>query len=108
MLKTPLGRLRLAGFLEGASFLALLGIAMPLKYLAGEPTPVLVVGWIHGLLFILYVVAIARAKIALSWSPVRTAGALAASVLPFGPFVFDIWLRRDQRQAAASGSVDRT
>jgi len=29
---TSIGRLRVVGFLEGVSFLVLLGVAMPLKY----------------------------------------------------------------------------
>ena len=36
-LTNPLGRLRFTGMLEGASFLFLLGVAMPLKYAAGLP-----------------------------------------------------------------------
>ncbi|MFW5972756.1 MAG: DUF3817 domain-containing protein, partial [Bacteroidota bacterium] len=55
MLRTALSRLRLIGFIEGLSYLALLGIAMPLKYMAGMPMAVRYVGWIHGVLFVLYV-----------------------------------------------------
>ncbi|HTO03360.1 MAG TPA: DUF3817 domain-containing protein, partial [Opitutus sp.] len=51
ILKTPLSRLRFIGWWEGVSFLVLLGIAMPLKYLAGEPAAVRVVGMAHGILF---------------------------------------------------------
>ncbi len=40
--------------IEGVSFLILLGIAMPLKYLLGIPEMVKYVGWAHGVLFILY------------------------------------------------------
>lgn len=40
--------------IEGVSFLMLLGIAMPLKYLLGIPEMVKYVGWAHGVLFILY------------------------------------------------------
>ena len=51
-------RLRLVGGLEGISYLLLLGVAMPLKYLAGMPAMVQVAGWIHGLLFTLFVAAV--------------------------------------------------
>jgi sporulation protein YlmC with PRC-barrel domain len=37
LLTSPLGRLRVIGIVEGVSFLLLLFIAMPLKYLAGKP-----------------------------------------------------------------------
>ena len=50
-IKTSLGRLRVVGFWEGISFLVLLGIAMPLKYLAGWPDAVRVVGMAHGVFF---------------------------------------------------------
>jgi integral membrane protein len=101
VLKTTLGRLRVVGYLEGISFLTLLGIAMPLKYLANEPKPVLIVGWIHGLLFMLFVAAVIHARIVWHWSPMRTIGALSASILPFGPFVLDIWLRHDDAERSA-------
>jgi hypothetical protein len=38
-LSTPVGRVRLVGILEGISYLILLGVAMPLKYLANMQKP---------------------------------------------------------------------
>jgi integral membrane protein len=96
VLKNTLGRLRLVGFAEGTSFLILLGIAMPLKYFAGMPNPVRVVGMSHGILWILYVAAIFQARVSLKWPTAKVFRGLAASVLPFGPFVFDAWLRRER------------
>ena len=96
MLRTSLDRLRIVGMMEGASFLLLLGVAMPLKYLAGMPQMVSVVGMLHGILFMLYVAAVFQAGMELRWPMRRIAAALAASVLPFGPFVFDAHLRRVQ------------
>jgi integral membrane protein len=94
LLNTSLDRLRVVGMMEGSSFLLLLGVAMPLKYLAGMPQMVSVVGMLHGILFMLYVAAVAQASLELRWPPRRIVAALAASVLPFGPFVFDAHLRR--------------
>ena len=54
MLRTPVGRLRLIAMLEGASFLLLLGVAMPLKYLGGMPHAVRVPGLVHGFLFLAF------------------------------------------------------
>ena len=52
-LKTnAIDRLRLASILDGISYLILLGIAMPLKYFAGEPLAVRIVGMAHGVLFL--------------------------------------------------------
>jgi integral membrane protein len=89
LLKTPLGRLRLVGFLEGLSFLVLLGIAMPLKYLAGEPAAVRLVGMAHGLLFVLYVLLLIQNALELRWSFGKTLLGFVASLLPFGTFYAD-------------------
>lgn len=99
MLRTPIQRLRTTGLLEGTSFLVLLGIAMPLKYLAGEPAAVRVVGWVHGVLFILFVAAVAEVTLARGWRWQRVLGALIAAVVPFGTFVLDARLRREEAGA---------
>jgi integral membrane protein len=100
MLKTPIGRLRAVALLEGISFVVLLFIAMPLKYLAGMPLAVKVTGWAHGLLFVLFILALAEAAAAHRWSLVRVVGAFIASLLPFGTFVLDARLRREEQALA--------
>lgn len=100
LLATPEGRFRLVAWLEGLSFLTLLGIAMPLKYLAGKPTAVQVVGSAHGVLFVLYVIAVAVAFGAGRWTATRSFWALVASVVPFGAFVLDAKLERERRAGA--------
>lgn len=89
MLQTSLSRLRLIGLLEGISFLLLLGVAMPLKYLADQPLAVRYVGMAHGILFLLYLLAIVPVALDHRWSWKTCALAVAASLLPAGPFVFD-------------------
>ncbi|MCB2409753.1 DUF3817 domain-containing protein [Hymenobacter lucidus] len=84
--RTSLGRLRTVGFLEGVSFLVLLGIAMPLKYLAGQPEAVRLVGMAHGVLFVLYVLLVIQVSLARSWSWGKALLALVVSVVPFGTF----------------------
>jgi integral membrane protein len=96
-LKTPLGRLRVIGWGEGVSFLVLVGIAMPLKYLADRPEAVRVVGMAHGILFILYVWAAIQTALAQSWPLKRLALVLLASLLPAGPFVADAKLLRHEQ-----------
>ena len=95
-----LGRMRLISLVEGVSFLLLLGVAMPLKYLAGISEVVTVVGAAHGVLFILYVLAAAALMLALRWSPLWFVGAMIASVIPFGTFYLDARLRRFQERTA--------
>ena len=100
MSKSPLAFVRVLGLLEGISFLLLLGVAMPLKYLAGLPQAVRVVGSAHGLLFVLFVMAVLHAAVQLRWTLPRVAGALLAAVVPFGPFILDGHLRRESETSA--------
>ena len=80
---------RKVSFAEGWSFILLLAIAMPLKYIWGQPMAVSIVGAIHGGLFLLYgVLAIIVAQKE-GWTKKFLLTALIASVLPFGPFIFD-------------------
>ena len=85
MFNTPVGRFRVIAFIEGISFLVLLLIAMPIKYvdaLGKNPTPVLYVGWVHGVLFMLYAAAGFAAR---SWDPPccsHTGGPKAAAAGP--------------------------
>jgi integral membrane protein len=95
MFITVIGRLRIIGIIEGVSFLLLLGVAMPLKYLAGLPQVVTMVGWIHGLLFMAFCVALTQAHQEAKWTLWRTGGVLIAALLPFGPFVIDKSLRQE-------------
>ena len=92
--KTSIGRLRVIGLWEGVSFLVLLLIAMPLKYFAGWPQAVRVVGMAHGILFLLYIWAAIQAGVEHSWSFRRIGLVLVASVRPGGPFVGDAKILR--------------
>jgi integral membrane protein len=98
---TAIGRLRMAGIAEGISFITLLFIAMPVKYLAGNPGLVWYVGWVHGLLFMLYILALITVKINLEWKFKKTAIAFLASLLPFGTFILDKSLRKEERNLQA-------
>jgi integral membrane protein len=95
MLKTSIGRLRAIGLVEGVSFLVLLGVAMPLKYFAGLPQAVKVVGWIHGLLFIAFCMVLLQTRLDARWNAWRTVLVLLAALVPFGPFLIDGRLRRE-------------
>jgi integral membrane protein len=72
---------------EGISFLVLLLVAMPLKYLAGFPQGVTVVGWAHGVLFVAFLALAYETKVALNKNFLWLLKAFVASVLPFGPFL---------------------
>ena len=86
--------LRLIGRMEALSFLALLGFAMPMKYIAAKPEFVLWTGWVHGVLFIAYLGLVAHAWQRHAWPMSRPALLLLAALLPFGPFLVEPRLRR--------------
>jgi len=95
LIKSSLGRLRIVAVLEGISFLVLLGIAMPLKYIAGIPEVVRIVGMAHGVLFILYVVLLIQVAVERDWSWKKSIFAFIASLIPFGTFYADAkWFRQ--------------
>ncbi|MEJ6980147.1 DUF3817 domain-containing protein [Pedobacter sp. P351] len=90
--------LRIIGIAEGISFLVLLLIAMPIKYILGNPLPVKYTGWAHGVLFIAYVFAVLRAAWSLRWNLKRTALFLAASLVPLATFILDKNLKKEQEE----------
>ena len=97
LLTSSIGRLRVIGFLEGVSFLLLLGVAMPLKYIWHEPLAVRVVGMAHGVLFLGYLAAAFQAALEHNWSWKRCVLIALASVVPFGTFYADAkWLRSER------------
>jgi integral membrane protein len=99
---TALRQLRLVALLEGTSFLVLLFVAMPLKYLAGLPIAVRIVGSVHGGLFLMFLVVLYRAGRERRWPLRRWLIAFAASVTPFGTFMFDPSLRREIAESTPS------
>lgn len=80
---------------EGVSYLLLLFIAMPLKYIWGIPELVKYVGWIHGVLFILYIVLLLLCAFKYSWTLLRVLRYFVASLLPFVPFLIEKQLKKE-------------
>lgn len=105
MFKTGIGRLRVLGWAEGVSYLALLGVAMPFKYLLDMPLGVRWVGMAHGALWILYVGALMAMYLVRGWRVSLLLGGILASLLPFGPFVFDRYLPKES-QTADDAAID--
>lgn len=102
---TFLRQLRLVALLEGVSFVLLLFVAMPLKYYAGLPLAVRIVGLVHGILFILFVIALLRVSSSQRWPLSRAAMAFLSSLLPFGTLVFDRSLRAEIAKLPAAAIV---
>ncbi|MBU3010469.1 DUF3817 domain-containing protein [Polaribacter vadi] len=80
---------RIVSFLEGISYLLLLFIATPIKYLQGDDSYVKMLGMPHGLLFMLYIVLAIVIKKEMNWNSKTLGIVLLCSVIPFGTFYVD-------------------
>lgn len=80
---------RVLGWLEGGSFLLLLFIGMPVKYMAGNPVVVKALGMPHGILFIAYLLLANIIAEEMQWGMKVRFHALLASTFPFGTFIFE-------------------
>ena len=85
---SALGILRITAVLEGLSWIALL-ITMVLKYQFDNPEPNMLVGRIHGFLFIAFVIMVGIVAYQRKWNFKLIALSIVASFLPFGTFVAD-------------------
>lgn len=95
---TTISALRKVGFAEGLSFIILLVIAMPLKYMYGLPLAVKYTGSAHGILFVTYVALAYYAKEVYNWPFNKFLMAFMAAFLPLGTFFFDARLKKDEEQ----------
>lgn len=89
---------RKIAFAEGVSFLVLLLIAMPLKYLADIPLAVTIVGGLHGALFVGFMILAFVVKDGYNKSFGWLAKSFMASILPFGTFVMDKQWKKEEAQ----------
>lgn len=74
---------------EGISFLIILFITMPLKYMLEMGMPNKIIGLIHGALFIYYCIGVFSIKDKVLWSSKQVLGALILSIIPFGTFYME-------------------
>lgn len=108
---TPTARLRAVAAIEGVSYLVLLFVAMPLKYMADMPLAVRVTGSLHGALFLwgglLAFEGIRHRGKPWSWGWTI----FGAALVPFGTFFLDPGLRADdeawRRERGAGGEAAR-
>lgn len=93
MTSPPERLFRITALAEATSFLALL-VATYLKYANDQPVGVQILGPVHGLLFIAYVLLAFKLAQRAGWSVRTTVLVLVGAVLPFGGFIVDRWLAR--------------
>lgn len=89
--------MRYIALAEATSFIALL-IASAIKRTGGDEIGVQILGPIHGGLFIAYVIVALNLRSQLEWPGRTTFWVLVGAVVPFGGYVVDWWLVREQRR----------
>jgi integral membrane protein len=95
-------QLRVIGLLEGLSLLVLVGIAMPLKHVYGDPALVRALGPVHGLLFLLFIIKTLSVGVEQRWKFAETTWkVLLACIIPFGTFYIDHKILRKLPEEAA-------
>ena len=77
---------KVVSFLEGVSYILLLFVAVPIKYLQGNPEYVRLLGMPHGILFIAYIILAIMLKYEQNWSAKKFSIICILSLLPFGTF----------------------
>lgn len=80
---------RIIGFLEGISYLGLIGIGLPMKYMLDNDIVVKYLGMPHGLLFLFYLFIALVLKQSQEWSMNVFIKIGLASIIPFGTFYID-------------------
>ncbi len=85
---------RIIAFLEGLSYVLLLVVAVPIKYLNDDPTLVKALGMPHGLLFMGYIALSVILRSENQWFKTNFFKILIAAVIPFGTFVIEKKLRK--------------
>lgn len=89
MLNNAFSRFRFVSFIEGLSYLILVFIAMPIKYIGENPYPVKIVGMTHGVLFIFFMLVLFLAKSRYKWNTGLTFQLFVYSLIPFGFIIIE-------------------
>lgn len=97
-----LSRFMQIAFIEGISTVILFFIAMPLKYIPAIDWPLGVkyVGWLHGLLFIAYILLLIACTFSYKWPMKRFFTFFIASLIPFAPFWVERKLKEEIKELA--------
>lgn len=89
MFSSALKRFRIISAIEGLSYLILVFIAMPIKYMGDNPYYVKIFGMAHGVLFVLFMISLFETKRKESWSTGFMFQLFVLSLIPFGAFLIE-------------------
>lgn len=96
-LSRTLNTFRTIAFWEGVSFVVLIFVGMPLKYFADLAIATKLIGWPHGILFILYVIYLVISARKANWSAARIALFFLAALIPFAAFYAERSVKKEQK-----------
>ncbi|MBT7850615.1 MAG: DUF3817 domain-containing protein [Formosa sp.] len=85
---------RIVAFLEGLSYILLLFVGVPLKYLGNDVTLVKLLGMPHGFLFMAYIAFIIVLRFDTPWLKKHFILIAIASIVPFGTFIVEHKLKK--------------
>ena len=102
-IKNFLFTLRVLGFLEGLSYLALFFWAMPQKYIFDDPSMIYPIGMAHGALFVGFCIYLGLTGLVQKWKFTEMLWGFLSSLIPFGTFIFDAKILK--RKVAESKSI---
>ncbi|HEX7859845.1 MAG TPA: DUF3817 domain-containing protein [Verrucomicrobiae bacterium] len=105
VVKNPVALLRNLALIEGISWLVLLFVAMPLKYIWDRPEAVRVVGMAHGILFCLLCAWLLYTSVAAKWPLSRAGLIFLAALIPFGPWLVDRRMKSYEAEYSAEKSA---
>jgi len=98
-LKSISKKIRYVAVAEGISYLLLLTLSILKRTTSIDVhAGIQYLGMLHGILFVLFVIAIGAGIFILKWSFLRAAWAFVASLLPFGTFVLDVQLIKEEKK----------
>ncbi len=95
-----LSKFRLLSLIEGSSLLILLFVAMPAKYYLDIKMAVPIIGTIHGMLYLSYMVISLVVSHQRNWSIIKWLTVFLAGVIPFACFILDRILKRESEEVA--------
>jgi integral membrane protein len=84
---TALLAYRISAWVTGIGLLVLVVVAMPLKYVFGQPELVSIVGVAHGFLYMIYIVCTLLLAERCRWKPLDAVLILIAGTVPVASFV---------------------
>lgn len=95
-----LNKFRSLSLIEGGSLLILLFIAMPAKYYLDIKMVVPIIGMVHGLLFLGYMIMSLMVSHRHNWSIFKWLAVFLAGVFPFGFLLIERMLKRESQVMA--------